>query len=202
MVVSISQYYRKGGPDDVAVSDGGTDASAVAGARTNLGITVFDSTSHDALDHLGAPLSLLDETAHDVLDHTGLTGIATWTKFTKTFSDFAVAATSNDIELFSLPLKTVIHRVVIKHTLNFGGGGITSYTVSVGLVGDLVKYSPAFDVFTVASNTNFLLTNTTNMENFGAATSIRINAITDFDKNLDVVTQGSVDVYVLQSVLP
>jgi hypothetical protein len=69
MVVSISQYYRKGGPDDVAVTDGGTDDSTAAGARVNLGITIYDTATHDAESHENIA-TVLSPTDHSTTDHS------------------------------------------------------------------------------------------------------------------------------------
>ncbi len=68
MARSLGQFHQKGGPD-VPVLDGGTGASVDSTARTNLGITIFDETTHDALDHAGVPgvgdigITVLDATA-------------------------------------------------------------------------------------------------------------------------------------------
>lgn len=129
------------------------------------------------------------------------TSTQNWTKYTKTFSNLSDTDTANDIELFSLPAKGVIHEVVIKHTTAFSGGTISAYTISVGIVGNLTKYASAFDVFQATSNTVFQISTSNNMENFGAATSIRIAAVSTGD-NLNNAAAGSVDVYVRTSTLP
>lgn len=122
-------------------------------------------------------------------------------KVTKTFTDFATAGLTNDIEIFSLPAKGVIHTVVQKHTTAFSGGTIASYTTSVGIAGNFTKYSGAFDVFQAVGNTTFKFDELPNMENFGAATSIRALATATGD-NLDQAAAGSVDFYILYTVLP
>lgn len=142
---------------------------------------------------------------------TGLSSASPWTKYTKTFSDFSTAAAINDIELFSLPAKTVIEALVIKSTTAFTGGTISSYGVSVGIAGTLDKYSKqdgagsTWEVGNVVSNTNFAVTGAEggfyDAENFGSATSIRIRATT-VGGNLNTAAAGSVDVYVKTSTLP
>lgn len=122
-------------------------------------------------------------------------------KVTKTFADFAFAGLTNDIEVFSLPAKGVIHTVAQKHTIAFSGGTIASYTTSVGISGNFTKYSAAFDVFQATGDTVFRFDELPNMENFGAATSIRAQAVATGD-NLDQAVAGSVDFYIFYSVLP
>ena len=62
--------------------------------------------------------------------------VPAWIKVTKTFADFAAAATSNTITLFTLPAKGLIHEVFAKHTVQFGGGSLTAYTMRVGVPGN------------------------------------------------------------------
>lgn len=122
-----------------------------------------------------------------------------WTKYTVDYSDLAAAATTNNIELFSLPAGGVIHGVKIKHSTAFSGGSISAYTVSVGITGTLAKYASAFDVFQAVGNAVQQISSTVGTENHGAATSIKIAATSTTD-NLDQATAGSVDVWVLWSV--
>jgi len=70
MAKSFGAFHEKGG-DDIPVADGGTNASTAAAARTSLGISVYDQTTHDALDHDGL---------------TGIPDSTTWTSWTPTGS--------------------------------------------------------------------------------------------------------------------
>ena len=162
-------------------------ASAAFLHQTTAGLWLWDGGAYRLLASAAALLdaSLSSETPR-------------WFKFTKTFTTLSAAATTNDIELFSLPAGGVVHAVKIKHSAAFTGGAISAYTVSVGIAGNLVKYSAAQNVFQAPGNTVFLLTATTGTENHGAATSIRL-AATSTGANLNAATAGSVDVWVLLS---
>jgi hypothetical protein len=92
----------------------------------------------------------------------------------------------------------VIHAVKIKHSAAFTGGLISAYTVSVGIVGNLVKYAPAFNVFQAPGNTVQQISSTVGTENHGAATSIRLAAVS-IGANLNAATTGAVDVWALVS---
>lgn len=129
--------------------------------------------------------------------------VSRWIKITKTYSDFSTAGLSNDIEIYSLPAKSVIQGCVIKHSTLFSGGTIATYTASVGINGNLVKYATAFNVFQAVSNTTFGLGTAIvpTVENFGAVTSIR-GAVVSTVGLLNAATQGSVDFYLLVSTLP
>lgn len=124
-------------------------------------------------------------------------GVPQWTNVTKTYSDFSAAATTKDIEIFSLPAGGVIHGVKIKHSTAFSGGSLTSYTVSVGLAGDLDKYASAFDVFQAASDTTFQMSQNFVSENHGAVSSVRAEATGSH--NLDTATAGSVTFWIYYS---
>lgn len=128
-------------------------------------------------------------------------GAPAWTKYTKTFTDLSTAGLTNNIELFLLAAKEVIHQVVIKHTTAFSGGLIATYTVSVGITGVLAKYGIAFDVNQAVGNMVSGVNLLSGVESFGGTTSIKIAAVSTVG-NLNAATTGSVDVYVLKSTLP
>lgn len=126
--------------------------------------------------------------------------IPQWIKITKTYTDFSTAGLTNDIEIYSLPAKGIIHSAIIKHSILFTGGAISTYTASVGITGTLAKYSVAFDIKQAVSDTAFELGTAVvpTLENFGAVTSIR-GAVISTVGNLNAATQGSVDFYLLVS---
>lgn len=125
------------------------------------------------------------------------TGTPRWRKFTVSEGDFTAAATSEDIELFSLAAGGIIHAVKIKHSASFTGGGAGSVTLSVGISGNTTKYASAFDVFQAAGATTLQLSDSLNTENHGSATSIRVEAVSDV--NVGDLTAGSAEIWVLVS---
>ncbi len=134
------------------------------------------------------------------LIRTALLGAAGFKKFTITHTQLQAAALTNDIELFSLLAKEEITAVYIKHSIAGAGAGITSYTLSLGLTGELDRYAPAFDIFQVIGNTVFQRSGfNLGVENFGAANSVRVAAVAD--ANLDNSTAGSFDIWVQTSTL-
>lgn len=121
-----------------------------------------------------------------------------WIKITKVYSDFSTAGLTNDIEIYSLPAKGVIHAVQIYAPTLFSGGTIATYTLSVGINGNLVKYNAAANVFTGA--TLPAVTATTGVESMGSVTSIRAAAISTVGL-LSAATAGAVSFYLLVSNL-
>lgn len=129
---------------------------------------------------------------------TSIPNYPVWIKISKSHTDFQTAGLTNDIEIYSMPAGCVIHGVNIKSTVQFAGTLITSYTLSVGIAGNLDKYASAFSVLTPVSDTNFQLSQNFFLENFGSSTSIRAQAIS-VGGLLNDSTQGEVDFYLLLS---
>lgn len=128
--------------------------------------------------------------------------VAQWIKITKSYTDFATAGLTNDIEIFSLPAKGVLHAAIIKHTAAFTGSTIASYTLSVGRTGSLDIWINGSNVFGAPSNTVFYQSETfPTAMNFGSTTSIRSQAIA-VGANLNAATAGAVEYYLLISNLP
>lgn len=195
------------------LSSGNTTNGTIAGASGSVFITTGNNSSSNAAAHSG-DINLTVGTVNggtrgsivmsarqlDVTNISQGVGLPVWKKYTVTHTALQAAALTNDIELLSLPAKGVIHGVVISHTTAFAGTGITTYTVSVGISGNLTKYAAAFDVFQATGDSVGQTTNVMDFENKTSATSIRI-AATSTGANLNQSTTGSVDIWVLWSIL-
>lgn len=129
----------------------------------------------------------------------GLT-IPRWRKYTVDFSDVAVGSTSEQEVLFTLPAGGVVHAVKIKHSIAFEGTGITAVTASVGTTGDSDKFAAAFDVLQSVSDTALELTETPSAETHDSGGQSVVAEIVTTGADLNVLTAGSVDIYVLWSV--
>lgn len=125
-----------------------------------------------------------------------------WVKITLSHAAFQTAATTNTIDLIAaLPQLSVIHQVLIKHSTAFAGTSITGYTLSVGVIGTLTKYTQPFDAFQSVADANKALTHVDDIPSFtGGTTAIKITA-TSTGANLSASTAGSVDVWVQTSLL-
>lgn len=192
----------------ILVSGSGTivEATAITASRALVsdanGIPVHAATTSTEVGYVSGVTSALQTQINAKAATTALASMPVWTKYSVVHTALQAAAVTNDIELFSLPTKTLIHRVIIKNTIAFAG--TTTYTLSVGIVGNLVKYIAVFDVMQAVANTTFGIAAATinaTLENFGAATSIRLSAISTI-QNLDQSSAGAVDIYVQTSLLP
>lgn len=147
----------------------------------------------------------VDGSANQVLGTDGagqlqFQNVSSYEKYTVSHTALQAAALTNDIELFSAPAFQIIERIVLKHNTAFAGTGITAYTLSVGISGDLEKYTSAFDVFQAVADGVKNVALLGDVESFAGATSIRL-AATSVGANLDQSTAGSVDVYVKKGLL-
>lgn len=116
-----------------------------------------------------------------------------------TFTPFA--ALVGDVEIWSMPAKAMILGAVIKTSVAFAGAGITGLNLSVGIVGDLAQVLSPFNALAAVSNTNFGTAQTLDLENFGAATSIRLAAVA-VGANLSNLTAGAGCLYLLGAKIP
>jgi hypothetical protein len=157
---------------------------------------------YDLLENILPLAGLVDLNALQILSNKITAGDRTpyWRKYTKLYTDFATAATTNSIDLFSLPAGGTILAVKLKHSVPFAGGALSAYTISLGITGTLAKYLAAQNVFQAVGATVYGLNNTIGGESHTAATPIKATA-TSTGANLSVATGGSVDVWVLWSVL-
>lgn len=125
-----------------------------------------------------------------------------WTKYTKTFADFNTSGFQNrDVELFSLPAKTIISCIVVKHTVAFGGS-INAFYLSIGLAADFNQFTSDFDVLNNAvSSSNAQNTVLSFLGDFTGVTSVRINGRVT-GGIITNTTVGSVDIWVQTNTVP
>jgi hypothetical protein len=125
-----------------------------------------------------------------------------WTKYTKTFGDFSAASPTNTLTLVSLPAKTVLRAVVIKHSAAFGGGTIVLYSISVDRDGG-AQYV-VISAETAPTDTNFQkdldVVGDQGIPTF-ASWDVEITANAGV-ANLNEATGGVVDVWLKTAVLP
>lgn len=118
--------------------------------------------------------------------------IPTWFPcFTFDFTDFTgFAALVGDVEIYSLVSRGTIEAAVIKTSTPFSGPGITGLTLSLGLVGDLAKFLSPYNATAATADTNFSTGDQLQLENFGAAVSVRLAAVAT-GANLSALTAGA-----------
>lgn len=218
-----------GTADHVVINDGSGGFSSEAQLDISRGGT-GQATAQDAFDALSPLTTEGDLLLHDgsnnsrlaigsadtVLKSNGTTAswgkiadadiasgasIARWVKYTKTYTDFSAAATSNTVLLGAMSSKVVVEAVIVKHATAFSGGSISAYTVEVGSAADADEYAAPFSVFQAVSEGAHLVSQSFRMSLFGSAQNLNATA-RSVGANLNAATQGSVEIWVKTSLLP
>jgi hypothetical protein len=115
------------------------------------------------------------------------------------YADFSDASIQKSVKLMTLSAKGVIHAVKIKHSTAFAGGAVSSVRLSVGVTTNMTKYAAAHDAMVAVSDTAFTLASETKGETHeSAGTDIYVTADAQ-GANLDALTAGVVDVWVMHS---
>tara|TARA_R110000803_G_C11989495_1_gene321973 strand:- start:30821 stop:31276 length:456 start_codon:yes stop_codon:yes gene_type:complete len=83
--------------------------------------------------------------------------IPTWQPFQYSSGDLSASVSSASFTIFKLPPAGVVYAIKIKHTEAFNA---STYTVSVGITGEVDRYIAATDVTTAPSGTGFVLAST------------------------------------------
>jgi len=131
-------------------------------------------------------------------------GSAQWIHFSISYTDLATAATSNQVTLYTLPIKGVIQGAMLHETTAFNDSGgpsaMTSYTIAIGTAADYELVLSNTDVFQAPSDTLSYSSNIVDAPNFAATTNIVLTV--NSDQNLDTATQGAVDIWLYVATLP
>ncbi len=132
-------------------------------------------------------------TAHLALADTNT--MPQWRKFTFSHTDLSTAGLTITKNLSNMPAGAVVHGVKIRVTTAFAGPGVATMVFDVGITGATTKYINGHN----ALATGQALYGTPSMEDSAATIQALLTATTT-GANLNVLTQGSVDVWLLFSV--
>jgi len=138
--------------------------------------------------------------------------VATWAKYTISMSgsnwtvngvsgDAKANATTQQVALVTLPAKTVMHGVVVEHTVPFAGTAINAVTASVGTSGASTSVATDYDVHQAITALPYL----NGGLNRAARTDATIALVVEIKTtgaNASALTAGSVNVYLQTSTLP
>lgn len=125
------------------------------------------------------------------------TSVLVWQKFTVSYTQLQTAGLTNSVLLTALPSKAVIHAAIMNITTAFAG--TLTLSLSIGTSGNNVKYSTAQTALAATMLTGVGITQPV-AESTSGATNISLYAIATVN-NLSLLSQGSVDCYLLISQL-
>lgn len=122
------------------------------------------------------------------------------TMVTKTldYTQFQAGALTKTVVARSLPANRSLFSLIIKHSVAFAGGSISSLVLDVGINGDPTKFINGFDVMQAvnagAQDSSLVIYYP------GALTDIQVRA-TAVGDNLNALTVGSVDLYFAENIV-
>lgn len=130
---------------------------------------------------------------------TKISSALNWVKYTLSYTALTGFGGAGNVLLTSLAAKTVVHAVSLNLTTQFAG---QSCMISIGYTdagGNAQAYTSVFDATQTAGSEVGLYSNCNVLRDFAATTALNLFATS---ANLALLTQGSIDIYVLTSVLP
>lgn len=125
------------------------------------------------------------------------TGLVIWKKYTRTHADFTAAALTETLTLETLPARHFIEAFIVKHSVQFSGGGLTIFDLD--LRHDNATIISAHPVATAPSDTNLV---SEFLERVRFASGITLQLVGTSNVNVADATAGSVDIWIKLSVLP
>ena len=125
-----------------------------------------------------------------------ISGAPFWQKYTVTYTDINTTTAAHTATLYNLDPMESILAVAIKHSIAFAGTSISTITASIGIASAGTKHVDNFDVRqsvgdSVSDNISLNL-----IESFASTTPVYAT-FTAAGANLDSLTAGSVDVWIL-----
>jgi hypothetical protein len=131
-------------------------------------------------------------------------GTPTCNKITVNASQFVgINTTSFNVALMTLPFHAKAIGVSVKHSVAFTGGGLTTFTVSVGDStgsGGVTHYTAPYNIFQAPGATTFQDTSMFKSGTMSGGSTITANFIGS--GNVSLATQGSVDIRVCTVGIP
>lgn len=126
---------------------------------------------------------------------------AMWQKYTVAYTDINSAAAAVTATLYQLDPKESVIACALKHSTAFAGGSVSTITASIGIAGDNTKHIDNFDVGQAVTTTAFENSSLNLIESFASTITIYAT-FTASGANLDSLTAGDLEVWVLKNLLP
>lgn len=190
--------------DPSAAQHAMTKAYADANYIRISGATAFtgdQSMGSHRLTNLTDPSSAQDADTKAARDAAILKQAPTWQQFTFNFNTYPGATGTSFSTGIGVDVghNRVIHGAIVKHTTPFSGGGITGYTVSIS--GNTWSTS-AFDCFQSVTDAHVQSTQFAQvMDTYSGGVTLAVH-INSTGANINQATAGSVNVWLLTSVVP
>lgn len=110
------------------------------------------------------------------------------------YTQLQTAALSKSVALFSLPAKSLLKNIIIKHSTAFTGGSISDVYAQIGISGSFDRFINGFDLLQVVGDQVFDNSSQAYIGSFINPTVIYLNAIAT-GANLSALVQGALTVW-------
>lgn len=129
-----------------------------------------------------------------------VSGSTSCVAYTITEADLTADATTQTIDLMAVAAGTRV-RITIKEDTQFGGGGVTALTASVGVsTGTVTEYAPAYALMQVPGASQYYDSSVYSLVTFAAHTvAVKFTSTT---ANLLAADAGLVRIWVCKETLP
>lgn len=122
-----------------------------------------------------------------------------WTKITKTYADFSIAATEKQLTIYTLPVAAILLATKVKCSVAFAGGGAAVVDLRLGITGSY-NYERGFffsgcSLMEAVAGDTFWYSTVSKACSHTATTAFI--ATLNSDVNIDTLAAGSVDVWLL-----
>lgn len=124
-----------------------------------------------------------------------------WQKITITYSDLAVASTSSEYLLLTLPASNIVMDCKMIVTQNFTGGSLSNYQITIGTDSQHSIVHSNINAFSGIDDLGVGGSPVSTVFNLSGTTPIKL-FISSTGDNLNAATQGSVNIYILIGELP
>lgn len=120
-----------------------------------------------------------------------------------TFEDFSTDVDFFDLDAYNIPVKGVVHGLILTPTEIFTGPLLTSYAIQVGIVGETNRYQSPVDLFSVAPGAGIQIVTPPILDQISHVyvTPLHIVALST-GTTLDAATAGAFYLDILLSVTP
>lgn len=126
--------------------------------------------------------------------------IATWLKVVIPYTSLQTAGLTNTVPVYLLPTNGVVHAAYANVTTLFSGGAIATIVATLGIGGTVAKYMASSSMASTGGVAGTAITAPA-PESLVGTTQVNLYAISTV-ANLSALTQGSITVWMLVSVLP
>lgn len=124
-----------------------------------------------------------------------------WTKITKIYTDFSIAATEKRLTIYTLPIGSILLALKMKCSTAFSGGGASAVEMRLGITGDGYNYEKGWfdagmDMFIAPASDNFCFTWVGKATDH-TATEDLVATLNTTGANISALGAGVVDIWML-----